>query len=409
MPDEPSEAPQTDSHRAVPPGAVADAVGSPAATVGVVAAAVALVAAVPWWPGDAVVPLGSLGSPLVAGLALAAALAFSARRFDLIDRLPAVAVAGGAGGSIAAASAVRLVAPAARNSYPVSAGYGLPVAIVAGLAIVGLAVADYRGADVDRLGDMGVAVLAGLAITVAGFVGILVVGLPLRALLDVGTTPAQDLVLRLVVSPLAEIAFVAVALGYIFATDRGWDYVDFERPTAIGIGLAILATLGLLVLQFATIAVIQVLGLPSSSQGTMQRAAQQAADLGQPELVLVLAPMMLLVVGPAEELLFRNVVQKRLYDAFDRKSAVLVAGVVFAAAHLLSYANPSDAAVFVSLASIFFISLLLGFLYEYTENLTVAALAHGLYNATLVVLLYVGLVAQQYVEEGSTVAALLGL
>ncbi|MEF8830881.1 MAG: type II CAAX endopeptidase family protein [Halobacteriales archaeon] len=409
MPDEPSEPPRTDSRRAVPPDTVADAVGSPAATAGVVVAAVALVGAVPWWPGDPVVALGSLGSPLAAALALVSALAFSARRFGLLDRQSAAGIAGAAGATIAAVSAVRLVAPAAGNSYPISAGYGLPVAMVAGLGILGVAVADYRGVGVDRLVEMGVGVLAGLGLTVAGFVGILLVGLPLRALLEVGASPAQDLVLQLIVSPLAEVAFVAVALGYVFVTDRGWDYVDFERPTAVGIGLAILATLGLLVLQFATIAVIQVLGLPSSSQGTMQRAAREAAELGQPEIVLVLAPMMLLVVGPAEELLFRNVVQKRLYEAFARKSAVLVAGVVFAAAHLLSYASESAAAVFVSLASIFFISLLLGFLYEYTENLTVAALAHGLYNATLVVLLYVGLVAQQYVEEGSAVIAVLGI
>lgn len=370
------------------------------ATAGFVVGVAALAATFGWWPGEPLFPLDPFASPLVAAFALVALAGFAGRRLDALARPVGAAVAGGASAGVVAVSAARLVRAGVGVSA-VSAGYFLPVALFAGLVGIGLAVADYRGAGPERLLAMGQGVAVGFGVTLAAFLALVFVSLPLQALPSLAGSPAGTLVARLVASPLTEIGFVAVALGYVLGTDRGWSFFDARLPSLVEVGFAALGWIGLLVLQFASIAVIQSLGIPSSSQSTMQEAARNAQELGQPELVLVLVPMMLFVVGPAEELLFRNVVQKRLYEAFDRRSAVLVAGLVFAAAHALSYSNPNHAAVFVSLSTIFFVSLLLGFLYEYTENLVVVAAAHGLYNATLVLLLYLAL---QFAPESAWVA-----
>jgi CAAX amino terminal protease family. len=87
------------------------------------------------------------------------------------------------------------------------------------------------------------------------------------------------------------------------------------------------------------------------------------------------------VIGPGEELLSRNIVQKHLYDGFSRPAAVVVGTAIFAAIHLPAYATGPPPAVFATLLQLFGISLVLGVVYERTENVVVPALVHGTYNA----------------------------
>jgi membrane protease YdiL (CAAX protease family) len=47
----------------------------------------------------------------------------------------------------------------------------------------------------------------------------------------------------------------------------------------------------------------------------------------------------------------------------------------------------------VSAAIILVVAVVLGVVYEYTNNIVVPALVHGLYNATLISLAYLALVA----------------
>ncbi|WP_049933846.1 CPBP family intramembrane glutamic endopeptidase [Halarchaeum acidiphilum] len=94
-------------------------------------------------------------------------------------------------------------------------------------------------------------------------------------------------------------------------------------------------------------------------------------------------PVSLLLVGPGEELLMRNVVQKRLYRAFSRRGAVVVGGLVFALVHLPAYATggADAAALAVTLARLCCVSLVLGVVYERTDSVVASALAHGAYDA----------------------------
>jgi membrane protease YdiL (CAAX protease family) len=127
------------------------------------------------------------------------------------------------------------------------------------------------------------------------------------------------------------------------------------------------------------------LGVESTTHSLI-RAAQD-----NPGILLALVPLSYLVVGPGEELLYRNVVQKSLSTEFSPPGAVVVASAIFAAVHLPAYADPSGSALAVlnTLAVVFVLSLILGALYERTENVAVSALVHGSFNAIAFLVTYV--------------------
>ena len=110
-----------------------------------------------------------------------------------------------------------------------------------------------------------------------------------------------------------------------------------------------------------------------------------------PIFLLALVPLSFLAIAPGEELVFRNIVQKYLYEAFSRRTAVLVASVAFAAVHFQQYASPNPVATLTTLCIVFSLSLVLGWTYYRTENLYVPIFVHGAFNAIQFAGLYVRL------------------
>jgi len=355
----------------------------PAAGAGVVIATVGLVGSVLSWPGQPAVTVGDLGSPLAGALSVVLLAAFLARRWGRADRTLGAPVAGVAAAALLGLAIVRLVAPAAGTEQAPAVGPGLALAMTAGLLGVGLALADYRGVSRGGLGEMGKRVAVGFALTVAAFVVSLLVSIPMGLVaVDEFTTLVVN-----VLSGLTEVGFVLVALGFLLATDRGLGWIDVSWPSLREVAIAVGGLFALLGLQVVVGLLVQSLGVPTSSN-TVSRVAERAAERGHADLILLMVPVMIFVVGPAEELLYRGVIQKYFYGVFTRHGAVLAASTVFAAAHVLAYYDENPAALFVSLASVFTLSLLLGLLYERTENIVVPAVAHGTFNAVLVLLLY---------------------
>ncbi|MFW6436852.1 MAG: type II CAAX prenyl endopeptidase Rce1 family protein [Halococcoides sp.] len=118
-------------------------------------------------------------------------------------------------------------------------------------------------------------------------------------------------------------------------------------------------------------------------------ASHNIAELGQqsPFIFLIGAVLSIPVIGLSEELFFRGVVQDLLGEATPRSVAVVVASVLFAVPHLLSYLPGEDAltvAAFqsaaVSLTMLFVIGLVLGAIYEASDNVVVPAVVHGVFN-----------------------------
>lgn len=354
----------------------------PAAAAGLVAAGLALAAAFLQWTGDpvSVAGVGSVGSPLGAVLAGVAVVGFLGDRHGGLGRERAGALAVAGGGGVVLVALYEFVAPATGGGSPPTVGSGLVVAAAGGLLSVGFGLAHARGTPGRQLLEMArrTGVATALLVVTLFVVYLVVAPLPLDGL---------DPLTRLAVAqPLTDLVFVAVGLAFLLATGRGLEYVDLRMPDVrdlayVGIGLVALVG-GFLAISVT----VQYLGLPSADN----RIAEPAMD-GNTEILLLLIPMSFLVVGPAEELLYRNVVQKYLAGTFSQGGAVVVASGLFAAAHLPSYASANPVATLVSLLIVFVLSLVLGAVYARTRNLLVPAFIHGTYNAALFALLYYAL------------------
>ena len=350
-----------------------------AATVGFVLAGVALATALGAWPG-------SLGRA-AAGLAAIAALALLARRHGYAGPGPAdaVAVLGGLGAAVAAL--VETVAPAV-DGGSVAVGAGPATTAALGVGAAALAYADWRA--VDRAGLLE-RVSRALGAAGIGFGGLLAIvawsvvvgGLVRSAAGEV--TPAMGAALSAVALGLGT---VTVAWLYLSWTDRGLDFVDLRRPTRRDAAFVVGGIAVLVGLNLAISRVFEALGL-AAARHTIFDVAQE-----DPGLLLVLIPLSLLLIGPGEELLYRNVVQKSLYGAFSRPAAVVVASTVFAAAHVPAYSSAGSTAVTVlnTLVVVFVLSVVLGVVFERTRNVAVSALVHGSFNAIAFAATYAQLV-----------------
>lgn len=228
-----------------------------------------------------------------------------------------------------------------------------------------------------------------LFVGIAGFLGGQVIG-SLVAVLLVATLFAGT-VNRLVEAGLATVGFGIglVVVGALYLGGRGLDasYIDIRTPSLSDIGVAVGGLVGLFVVSFTIGIISQQIGVQGASS-SIERSARQ---LGQPEIILVFVPLSWLVIGPAEELFYRNIVQKSLYDSFTRRNAVIVATVIFALVHIPQYfINPTSiGSTAVSIISVFVLALILGFVYERTRNLLVPIFIHGTWNAFSFTVMYV--------------------
>ncbi|PSP56135.1 CPBP family intramembrane metalloprotease [Halobacteriales archaeon QS_1_67_19] len=177
-----------------------------------------------------------------------------------------------------------------------------------------------------------------------------------------------------------------VALIYFRWTGKSLSYLDFRVPTKRDVGYFAAGVLALFGLQIGVSVLFAQLGLSTASH-----SVEQAAQTGDPTILLLLIPASWLIIGPGEELLYRNIIQKSLYDIFGEWGAVIVASVVFALAHILAYAGGASSLVSLAntLAVIFLLSLILGATYLKTDNLTVSAAIHGTFDAVVFAAMYV--------------------
>lgn len=237
--------------------------------------------------------------------------------------------------------------------------------------------------SIDTLGDG-----AGRALGVASVVALTGVGVGVT-LVFLALVVARALAVELdlvgviaVATVLSQLGFATAAVGYLAYSGRGLSYVGTRLPTArdlawmgggyvLALGLAMAGAVGATLLRAPT-------------------ANNQAAELGiqRPEALLLLVPLSFLVIGPAEELLFRGTVQARLREDLGPWAAVVVASALFAVLHVLALTG-GVAGRLVTVGLLFLPSLVLGVAYERTRNLVVTAFVHGAYDATLFGLLYV--------------------
>lgn len=181
------------------------------------------------------------------------------------------------------------------------------------------------------------------------------------------------------------VTFVLVGLAYLRYRDLSIEYVTIEVPSLRGLlwaGAGYVSAFALVILSAL------VLTATNTNPNTSNQAAQ--AGIENPELLLWLVPLSLFVIAPAEEFLYRGVIQSRLRETFIPAIAIPVTAALFAAVHFFSLTGGAGGRV-IAISILFFPSLVFGYVYEKTGNLVVNTIVHGVYNSTLVLLLYITL------------------
>ncbi|MFB6071891.1 MAG: lysostaphin resistance A-like protein [Halobacterium sp.] len=191
---------------------------------------------------------------------------------------------------------------------------------------------------------------------------------------------------------LQGVAFPLTAWLYVWRSDRSWSFVPAEFPDRSDAKY----TVGAYLVAFVVVYALQVLITLASVEAASNQAATTA--MNHPEIIPYLVPLMLVLVGPGEELLFRGVIQGVLRERFDVWPSILLASAAFAPLHIFALTGGLGA-VAVTISVLFVPSIVFGYVYERTRNVVVPAVAHGLYNATLMALLYV---AVKYAPESSS-------
>ncbi|AEH38234.1 CPBP family intramembrane glutamic endopeptidase [Halopiger xanaduensis] len=335
-------------------------------------------------------------SPAVSGaaaFAVAAVLAFLARRHGVADRRIAAAVA-------AASSVVVLLCAGYALNQGVAAsvnvpGVGISLSLVftafvtAGLS-VGVGVADYFGVGPSGLKARSLQTatlgLLGFGGLFAAQIATLFLVVPVVMVLNVPFESLSDVQLTVVSQFGMALGTAVLAVGYLSASDLDRSFLDLSVPSKRDLGWIVGGVVVIFGAIMAITFVFQTAGVESAEHGTTQQAAEN------PTILLVLIPASILVIGPFEELLYRNVIQKSLYGTFSRYGAVVVGSVIFAIIHTQAYWTAGPGQVAASLGTVFGLSIVLGTVYERTDNLVVPALVHGIYNAVVFANLYVGYV-----------------
>lgn len=178
-----------------------------------------------------------------------------------------------------------------------------------------------------------------------------------------------------------ETAFPAVGYAFTKTGDGAGIAPSWTLPDARGWGLVVAGTV-------ATVAVNRLLfGLGALAGIDPVATVSPPAGLTATGL-LVVAPVLLFVVGPAEEYLFRGVLQRYLTGAFSTGGAVVWTAVLFTLVHVPNAAFTLPSALLVSVPVWLAVGLAFGWLYETTGTLVVPALVHGLYDVAVFVVLF---------------------
>jgi len=179
------------------------------------------------------------------------------------------------------------------------------------------------------------------------------------------------------------IGFFLVGLAYLRWRDGSSPFdtslYNIRVPSVRDIGWIAGGFVGLLAV-LATITTI-------ASQFGFQPSTNTVETLGRanPPLLLFLALNALVLNGPAEEFLFRGIVQGLFRDAYGILPGVVLSAGVFGVVHYLALSGGNIAYTLVVITTL---GAVLGALYEWSDNLVVPSVVHGLFNAAQFIVLY---------------------
>lgn len=234
----------------------------------------------------------------------------------------------------------------------------------------------------------GLGIAGGIALLLASVIA--AVAIFVGFALVTGDAPSNPALLLLSTVVGQYVGFVGLGLLYLrkreFDLGAMRDYLGVRLPTLRELGIVVAGYLAIVVLIVVWGVILDALIAtePAENEG--------AQSIGEAEhsMILPLAiAFMFLVVAPCEEFLYRGIVQNRLRERLSAAPAIFVASLVFAAVHVAALAG-EPLAVLVTIGILFVPATVLGVVYEYTGNLVVPTLLHGLHNSVIVVLILAG-------------------
>ncbi|MFB6189471.1 MAG: lysostaphin resistance A-like protein [Halapricum sp.] len=172
------------------------------------------------------------------------------------------------------------------------------------------------------------------------------------------------------------VGFILAVLGYLLLRED-WSLVRIRSPSLRDLGLVVGGFVGIIVLNTVSSALISAIGLQSAQNGVVEMGQQH------PEYFLYMIPITLFLVGPGEELVFRGVVQGWFRRAYGPALGIVFSSLLFGAAHYFALVGTGGEGKFVYMAVAAVLGLVLGTIYEVSENIAVPILAHGIWNAFL--------------------------
>lgn len=218
---------------------------------------------------------------------------------------------------------------------------------------------------------VGVGLAAGgmIAGTVLGLVFIVTVVL---AGYDIGGELSPVVIFISIAS--TQIGLFLIAIGYLYWTNRDLSFAKIRRPTKHD---GILTVVGVVVIAVASAILnylISLLELDPANNIVGEVAASS------PEIFAAIFVMNWIFVAPAEELLFRGVIQSRIRESMSVWPSVFLAGTIFAVVHIPALTGGGIIAPLVGLA---ISGIVLGVVFEKSDSIVPVVLIHGLYNSLL--------------------------
>ncbi|MFB6187115.1 MAG: lysostaphin resistance A-like protein [Halobacteriaceae archaeon] len=248
---------------------------------------------------------------------------------------------------------------------------------VFGMVLLGIAGLDER---TNQIRTLSKAVYIGI-ITFGAIIGWAIV---LQSLVKMMGYTVGPLGIQLLNTLSLGLGGVTITGWYLYISENSLSYLDISMPmTPREIGYIIGGIIGLFGLLKGTEFLLTYFTIPIAEHGIATQARQ-----GNPAVLLVLIPAAWLIIGPIEEILYRNIIQKLLYSAFSRWQAIGLASIIFALSHIPAYVGSGLLALTSTIILLLVLSTILGIVYERTQNIITSAIVHGSYDGILFIMLY---------------------
>lgn len=226
--------------------------------------------------------------------------------------------------------------------------------------------------------------LVGIVLTLVAFTLLRALGATVGD--SVETLPVWANVLS---TSLQFIGFYFACLAYLRWRSEG-SLFEIGVPSLRDVGWVGLTFVGLLVGVNVITAALAQFGVTPATNAVIEQGERA------PEYFLYLIPIALLLNGPAEELLFRGLIQGLFRRAYGVVPGIVLASVLFGAVHITAVITTGGgtASILATLGTAGVLGLVLGAVYERTRNLLVPMVAHGVYNAVLFYVNYLRVTGQ---------------